>query len=185
MKADEGVLRVPSAHARATALIITSPIPGLIPVASDQAAAATMSANHANPVSPMNTGNNRVSDYSSAPSELTSYTPAPPYGQAIHENKQPSDPIAAPEPVKAYPGQPDIQSQYPVHSPSDVKAYPGQPAPPQQGPHPYYTPFGQPSSYATAVPLHSLQSAPAPVDCPSCGHREMTRVESVSGGTIQ
>ncbi|KAJ5246731.1 hypothetical protein N7468_001714 [Penicillium chermesinum] len=74
----------------------------------------------------------------------------------------------------------------PSTSPSDVKAYPGQPIEfLNGGPQPYVTPFGQPTGYATAVPLHSLQSAPAPVDCPSCGYREMTKIEGVSGNTAQ
>jgi hypothetical protein len=95
------------------------------------------------------------------------------------------------DPAKAYQGQPHPDQingsyigQYPVNSPSDVKAYPGQPTPqPQQQPGMYYTPYGHPSGYATATPLHSLLSAPCPVDCPCCGRREMTRVESVSGMT--
>jgi hypothetical protein len=49
----------------------------------------------------------------------------------------------------------------------------------------YYTPYGHPSGYATAVPFHALQSAPCPVDCPACGRREMTRVEPVTGLTTQ
>lgn len=97
------------------------------------------------------------------------------------------------EPAKAYPGQPypdQLQAgyagQYPLNSPSDVKAYPGQPTPEQmQQPQTYYTPYGHPSGYATAAPLHSLQSAPSPVDCPACGYREVTRAEAVSGMTTQ
>ena len=80
---------------------------------------------------------------------------------------------------KAPPAEPAI-------APSDVKAYPGQPAPAQvQQPQVYYTPHVHPSGYATATPLHSLQSAPCPVDCPACGQREMTRVEAVTGMTTQ
>merc|ERR1711964_717937 len=37
--------------------------------------------------------------------------------------------------------------------------------------------------YQMATPLGSLQQGPAPVDCPVCGVREMTRTEFVSGGT--
>lgn len=56
--------------------------------------------------------------------------------------------------------------------------------PQQQG---QYNP-GQPqpqSQYQTAVPLGSLQKNPAPVDCPSCHHRTMTRVEAHSGNVTQ
>lgn len=41
------------------------------------------------------------------------------------------------------------------------------------------------NNYPTAVPLYALQRTPACVDCPSCGQREMTRVEFVSGSTTQ
>jgi hypothetical protein len=98
-------------------------------------------------------------------------------------------------PEKAYNGQPADQiqqsyfSQAPTQYPSDVKVYPGQPGPQPGQQHPqqqmYYTPYGHPSGYATAVPLHALQSAPCPVDCPACGRREMTRVEPVTGLTTQ
>ncbi|KAH6713917.1 LITAF-like zinc ribbon domain-containing protein [Leptodontidium sp. MPI-SDFR-AT-0119] len=37
--------------------------------------------------------------------------------------------------------------------------------------------------YQMATPLASLQQGPAPVDCPVCGVREMTRAEYVTGGT--
>ncbi len=40
-------------------------------------------------------------------------------------------------------------------------------------------------NYQTATPLGSLQQGPAPVDCPVCGVREMTRTEFHSGGTTQ
>lgn len=82
--------------------------------------------------------------------------------------------------------QPDHAAPVPVYPEGPAKAYPGQPGPEQfQQPHMYYTPYGHPSGYATATPLHSLQSASCPVDCPSCGCREMTRVEPVSGSTTQ
>ena len=43
----------------------------------------------------------------------------------------------------------------------------------------------QQSNYQTSVPLASLQNAPAPVDCPNCKTRSMTRVEFHSGNTTQ
>ncbi|KAI2747700.1 hypothetical protein DTO013E5_1192 [Penicillium roqueforti] len=101
-----------------------------------------------------------------------------------------------------YPYRPDSTSQSPAYdaSPSTTapldKAYAGQPLPQyphiqaqlQQGPgypQQFYMPSSHPSGYATAIPLHCVQSAPCPVDCPVCGEREMTSVESVSGGTTQ
>ncbi len=41
------------------------------------------------------------------------------------------------------------------------------------------------NNYQMATPLASLQQTPAPVDCPACGVREMTRTEYVSGRTTQ
>ncbi|KAK0119984.1 hypothetical protein ONS95_011405 [Cadophora gregata] len=57
----------------------------------------------------------------------------------------------------------------------------------QQGtPHQSFQVGAAPTStgkYQMATPLASLQQGPAPVDCPVCGVREMTRTEFVSGGT--
>jgi lipopolysaccharide-induced tumor necrosis factor-alpha factor len=39
--------------------------------------------------------------------------------------------------------------------------------------------------YQTVTPLGSLTQGAAPVDCPVCGVREMTKTEFVSGGTTQ
>ncbi|KAK3174732.1 hypothetical protein OEA41_001978 [Lepraria neglecta] len=41
----------------------------------------------------------------------------------------------------------------------------------------------QPSMYQNAVPLHSLTEAAAPIDCPTCRQRGLTRVEFVAGNT--
>ena len=41
----------------------------------------------------------------------------------------------------------------------------------------------QQSQYRNATPLHSLGESQAPVDCPSCGHRTLTRTEYHSGQT--
>lgn len=43
----------------------------------------------------------------------------------------------------------------------------------------------QPSIYQNAVPLHGLTEAAAPVDCPICRQRGLTRVEVVAGNTTQ
>ncbi|KAJ5757744.1 LPS-induced tumor necrosis factor alpha factor [Penicillium nucicola] len=122
------------------------------------------------PVSPTSEANTYQSQSQAMPDPL--YNPAPLNG---HQEKQ-------------YPHQPDAISQAPEYgiiSGSHEKAYEGQPLH-QQGPsqpNQYYTPYGHPSGYATAVPLHSVQSAPCPVDCPVCGEREMTRIKPISGGT--
>ncbi|KAJ6139939.1 hypothetical protein N7471_006425 [Penicillium samsonianum] len=123
---------------------------------------------------------------------------APSLPDALHSSNAPT-PVNGPS-EKQYPHQPDSIGQTPSYdastsmTASPEKAYAGQPLPqysqaqtqPQQGPgqpQQFYTPSGHPSGYASAVPLHCVQSAPCPVDCPVCGQREMTRVEAVSGGT--
>ncbi|KAJ5370569.1 LPS-induced tumor necrosis factor alpha factor, partial [Penicillium cataractarum] len=141
------------------------------------------------PISPEPTGITPLS-----PSSEQSGTLLPTYEKSRQEHEAPipvHNPPTAPE--KAYNGQPVEQAQgsyfnhAPAQYPSEVKAYPGQPGPQQMQQHPqqqmYYTPYGHPSGYATAVPLHALQSAPCPVDCPACGRREMTRVEPITGLT--
>ncbi|KAJ6037190.1 LPS-induced tumor necrosis factor alpha factor [Penicillium herquei] len=140
------------------------------------------------PISPLHTSEYTDSSFS-PPSALTASFPAPPYE---HERTRPED---APMPVNAFemPGKesqgqiireehPALTSQPPIAG-AGVKEYPGQPVANQFQPRQYYTPFGQPTTYATAVPLHALQSASCPVDCPTCGQREMTRIEAVSGTT--
>lgn len=42
----------------------------------------------------------------------------------------------------------------------------------------------QSSQYQTSVPVHSLSQGAAPVDCPSCRQRHLTRVEYVTGNTV-
>ncbi|KAJ5689963.1 LPS-induced tumor necrosis factor alpha factor [Penicillium macrosclerotiorum] len=137
------------------------------------------------------------------PTEITHRSPSEPTGTMLPSYEKSRQEYDAPMPVndpptgpmKAYQGQPDPNysqaghsSQYPMHL-SDVKAYPGQQLPPdptqqqQFQPQAFYTPYGHPSGYATATPLHALQSAPCPVDCPACGCREMTRTEPVTGMT--
>lgn len=65
------------------------------------------------------------------------------------------------------------QQGYPQQGyPQDPSKGPAQAAPPR-------------NNYQMATPLPSLQQGPAPVDCPVCGVREMTRTEFISGGTTQ
>ncbi|KAJ5101367.1 hypothetical protein NUU61_003589 [Penicillium alfredii] len=66
---------------------------------------------------------------------------------------------------------PYTQDQIPMHA---------------QQPQQFYQPqaaYAHPSGYANATPLQSIQKAPTPVDCPTCGQREMTRTEAVTGKT--
>ncbi|KAJ5312808.1 LPS-induced tumor necrosis factor alpha factor [Penicillium antarcticum] len=112
--------------------------------------------------------------------------------QGQSESHSIPDALHGPTPInghseKQYPHQPDSIGQAPDYDAvtGHEKAYAGQPLPQQGPPQPnqYYTPYGHPSGYATAVPLHGVQSAPCPVDCPVCGEREMTRINPISGGT--
>ncbi|KAE8453471.1 hypothetical protein EG329_010332 [Mollisiaceae sp. DMI_Dod_QoI] len=65
-----------------------------------------------------------------------------------------------------------------------------QQAPPQQYYHQTASQQGFPQSnasknnYQIATPLASLQQGPAPVDCPVCGVREMTRTEFFVGDSV-
>ncbi|KKK22827.1 hypothetical protein P175DRAFT_0506257 [Aspergillus ochraceoroseus IBT 24754] len=77
-------------------------------------------------------------------------------------------------PVPPYEQQP-LQNLPPANQQPNSVAPGTQMQPPQQ--------YAPPSSYASAAPLQSLQRSPAPVDCPVCGVREMTRVEAVTGNT--
>jgi lipopolysaccharide-induced tumor necrosis factor-alpha factor len=75
--------------------------------------------------------------------------------------------------------QPQYHTEQPAMQPIQEKNYPQQGLPEQpmaQQPMPA-------NNFASATPLVSLQQGPAPVDCPVCRVRQMTRVEFVSGGT--
>jgi hypothetical protein len=77
--------------------------------------------------------------------------------------------------------QPQYHTEQPAMQPIQEKNYPQQGLPEQpmaQQPMPE-------NNFASATPLVSLQQGPAPVDCPVCRVRQMTRVEFVSGGTTQ
>lgn len=45
-------------------------------------------------------------------------------------------------------------------------------------------PMLQPTMYQTATPLQSLGEGAAPVDCPACRQRALTRTDYVSGNTV-
>ena len=45
-------------------------------------------------------------------------------------------------------------------------------------------PMQQPTQYHTATPLQSLGEGAAPVDCPACHQRALTRTDYVSGNTV-
>ncbi|KAL9623426.1 MAG: hypothetical protein Q9160_002319 [Pyrenula sp. 1 TL-2023] len=111
-----------------------------------------------------------------------------------------------PQPHMAYPQQPG--SPPPVHMQQQVPLSSGSPPPMQQqwsyNSGQMGTPPAQPqqqppfqqqqpmayapaagSQYQTAVAIPNLGMGSAPVDCPSCGRRGMTRTEYVVGNTTQ
>ncbi|TGO36531.1 hypothetical protein BHYA_0122g00240 [Botrytis hyacinthi] len=105
--------------------------------------------------------------------EKSQYQAPPPQGQYPPQGQAPPPQVQYP-PQGQYPPQyqaPPPQGQY---SPQDY--YPAQP-PPQAN-------INQGKNrYATAMPIRALQTGPTPVDCPVCGVREVTIVESHSGTT--
>lgn len=90
----------------------------------------------------------------------------------VPQQQYPQQPVGSPGPGQVkqeyYAAQPGMEMQHQHQSQQQV---------PQVGVQP------QQSQYRTATPLHSLGEAPAPVDCPSCGNRALTRIEYKSGQT--
>ncbi|PWY79314.1 hypothetical protein BO70DRAFT_430099 [Aspergillus heteromorphus CBS 117.55] len=86
------------------------------------------------------------------------------------------------EPVPAYEEPAEIQEPAPIVSPSYSQPPLLQPLE-QQHRQSFYAGTQHPSGYNSATPLHALQKKPGPVDCPACGHRQMTKVQAESGKT--
>lgn len=102
-----------------------------------------------------------------SPPPQMGHSPPPMGHPAMSPQQQPQQFIQQASPVTS-PGQ--EKQQFYVQQ---VPQHPGMPPAPQSG------------QFQTAVPLASLQKSPAPVDCPNCRHRGMTRVEYHSGGMTQ
>jgi hypothetical protein len=76
------------------------------------------------------------------------------------------------------PGQPQMHQQGSYGMPPPQQQYQQQPMQPmQQG--------GGGTQFQTAVAIPNLGMGSAPVDCPSCGKRGMTRLEYATGNTTQ
>lgn len=127
------------------------------------------------------------------PGNTASYANQPPAG-----SPPPQIAHAYPPPAMASPGQ-EKHEYYnagagatPAHQQSGIpmQTHPGMP--PQQHSHPGMPPqqqsggYGAPNTqvYHTVTPLASLSEGPAPVDCPVCHTRAMTRCEKHSGNTV-
>ncbi|PYH49596.1 LITAF-like zinc ribbon domain-containing protein [Aspergillus saccharolyticus JOP 1030-1] len=93
--------------------------------------------------------------------------PVPTY-EHMHETNQPS--MTHPPPAYAQPPMETIQPSVEARQPLDSSQN-------------FYAGTHHTSGYNTATALHALQRGPAPVDCPVCGHREMTRVQAEAGNT--
>ena len=87
------------------------------------------------------------------------------------------------QPVMAEKQEYYTTSAQPVDPMHQQHQQPQQQMPVQQAPVQGIQP--QPSQYHTATPLGNLIEAAAPVDCPVCRQRALTRVEAVSGNTTQ
>ena len=109
-----------------------------------------------------------------------------PTGQTTGTTFQQSPPMATAEKQEYYsttqPIDPNTQQDRSVPMQQ-------QQMPMHQSTMPMQQPMQQPmqtqSTYQTAVPLGNLQEAAAPVDCPVCRQRALTRTEYVSGNTTQ
>lgn len=107
-----------------------------------------------------------------------------PTGQTTGTTFQQSPPMATAEKQEYYaaaqPIDPNMQQD------RTVPMQQQQQMPMHQNTMPMQQPMQQQqSTYQTAVPLGNLQEAAAPVDCPVCRQRALTRTEYVSGNTTQ
>ncbi|KAL8946921.1 MAG: hypothetical protein Q9222_006746 [Ikaeria aurantiellina] len=113
------------------------------------------------------------------------YEPNPAYTQAPMQHHD-SYSIQQHPQQQGYPNQPMVSPPIDHQAPKQ-EYYPGQQATPQHqvsNPMPQM-PQQQPSGYQTAVPLQNLQEAAAPVDCPMCRMRALTKTEMHSGNTTK
>lgn len=101
--------------------------------------------------------------------------PAPAYNNEKIDYNQ-----ASPQPQQGY-VQPQQQQQAYVQ-PQQQYAQQQHPSFQQQPSQQSVPVMQKQSMYQSAIPLASLQGNPAPVDCPICHNREMTRVDYQSGG---
>lgn len=106
----------------------------------------------------------------------------PPPASPLLNSSQPQTSHQYP-PAMASPGQ-EKHEYYSTNAPQQagipMQNHPGMP-PQQQS-------IGNPAPahvYHTVTPIQSLSMAPAPVDCPVCHTRALTRVEQHSGNTTQ
>ena len=110
----------------------------------------------------------------------------PPPGSPPPQIAHASPPIthAQPTPAMSSPGQEKAEyynagAGAPQQAGMPMPTHPGMPPPQQSGG------YGAAQVYHTVTPLQSLSEASAPVDCPVCHTRAMTRTEKHAGNTTQ
>ncbi|KAK0512096.1 hypothetical protein JMJ35_005224 [Cladonia borealis] len=111
-----------------------------------------------------------------------------PTGQTTGTTFQQSPPMATAEKQEYYaaaqPVDPNMQQQQmPLHQNTMPMQQPIQQPIQQPMQQPIQQPIQTQSTYQTAIPLGNLQEAAAPVDCPVCRQRALTRTEYVAGNT--
>ncbi|KAL8774456.1 MAG: hypothetical protein Q9209_000829 [Squamulea sp. 1 TL-2023] len=90
--------------------------------------------------------------------------------------------------INQYPPQQQYtpMSSPPIHEQTKQEYYPGQENSPTPMPVPqqqHQAPVAQ--AYQTATPIANLGEGPAPVDCPCCHMRALTKTEYHSGNTTK
>src|ERR1700760_3655659 len=88
-----------------------------------------------------------------------------------------------PQPTHPYSTVPAVQTPPPMYQPSSNQ-YAMNPQTALNSEISKHQPQMQ-SQFQTATPLSALNRAPAPVDCPACGHRALTKCDHESGGFTQ
>ncbi|MCJ1267301.1 hypothetical protein MMC22_007186 [Lobaria immixta] len=109
------------------------------------------------------------------PPQPTMHQDSYPINQAPNQGQYHQQPISPQSEIKQeYYGQPQHpgMGQPQTSQPQVVVVAQGQQLPAQQQ-----------SQYHTSTPIQSLGEGPAPVDCPSCRARALTRTQYVSGNT--
>lgn len=110
--------------------------------------------------------------------EHIEYDKAPDYDYVSGETSEPAQKTYSPPP------QPPPQARQTYTAPPP----PNMPAPQQQHYPPTYAPppmQPQTGVYMASVPLQSLNMGPAPVDCPLCGTRTLTKINYEAGNQTQ
>ncbi|TVY39417.1 Lipopolysaccharide-induced tumor necrosis factor-alpha factor-like protein [Lachnellula occidentalis] len=139
------------------------------------------------------------------PQHFIAHPQSPPPGQQQYYQPQPQQPgqgqpqvvyVQTPPPSGFPPQSPPTpgfspqqqQAGVPQQQYFDPKGYPQaqtqqvHPQHPQQPQHPQVQGQAPGRTYQNVTPLPSLGRSPAPVDCPACGQRSMTRITYVAGG---